>query len=115
MQTMTQAVRAYQAGSAHRSPREQEAEVFQSVNGALRATREQGPIARVRALADNRRLWTTVIDLVRDPANNLPAELRASIISVGLAVQREMDREQPNFEFLISVNENIAAGLSGQG
>jgi flagellar biosynthesis regulator FlaF len=115
MQTMTQVVRAYQTSSAHRSPREQEAEVFQWVNGGLRATRDQGPIARVRALADNRRLWTTIIDLVRDPANSLPAELRASIVSVGLTVQREMDRERPDFDFLISINETIAAGLSGQG
>jgi flagellar protein FlaF len=115
MQTMTQAVHAYQASSSHRNLREQEAEVFQWVNGALRAARDKGPIARVRALADNRRLWTTVIDLVRDPANSLPLELRASIASVGLAVQREMDRDRPNFDFLITINENIAAGLSGQG
>ena len=39
--------------------------------------------------------------------------LRASIVSVGFAVQREMDREDPDFDFLISINENIAAGLSG--
>ena len=51
-----------------------------------------GPIPRVRALADNRRLWLTVADLMRDPENALPLELRASIVSVGLAVQREMDR-----------------------
>ena len=54
-----------------------------------------------------------MIDLVSDPTNSLPDNLRASIISVGLAVQREMDRERPNFEFLIGVNENMAAGLSG--
>jgi flagellar biosynthesis regulator FlaF len=42
-------------------------------------------------------------------------ELRASIVSVGLIVQREMDREAPDFDFLIAINENIAAGLSRQG
>jgi flagellar biosynthesis regulator FlaF len=41
--------------------------------------------------------------------------LRASLISVGLAVQREMDTDQPDAVFLASVNDNIAAGLSGQG
>jgi flagellar biosynthesis regulator FlaF len=51
---------------------------------------------------------------MRNPENNLPESLRASIISVGLTVQREMDQEQPNFEFLISINENITAGLAGQ-
>ena len=39
---------------------------------------------------------------------------RADIVSVGLAVEREMDRDSPDFDFLIAVNENIAAGLAGQ-
>jgi flagellar biosynthesis regulator FlaF len=110
---MIDAARAYQAGASHRSLRTQEAEVFHLTNAGLRAARAAGPVARVRALADNRRLWTTVNDLMRDPANALPTELRAAIFSVGLAVQREMDREQPNFDFLISINENLAAGLAG--
>lgn len=42
-------------------------------------------------------------------------DLRASIISVGLAVQREMEVAVPDFDFLIGINENIAAGLSSQG
>jgi hypothetical protein len=29
-----------------------------------------------------------------------------------MAVQREMDSPAPDFDFLIAVNENIAAGLS---
>jgi flagellar biosynthesis regulator FlaF len=44
----------------------------------------------------------------------LPDGLRAAIISVGLAVQREMERPSPDLDFLISVNDNIAAGLAGQ-
>lgn len=113
MQTMIRAAQAYRASSAHRNLREQEADVIRQANGALRAAQTQGLIPQVRALADNRRLWMMVIDLVRDPANSLPEPLRASIISVGLAVQREMDKERPDFDFLIGVNENIAAGLSG--
>jgi flagellar biosynthesis regulator FlaF len=49
-----------------------------------------------------------------DPNNALPESLRASIISVGLSVQREMDHDSPDFDFLITINENIAAGLAGQ-
>ena len=71
--------------------------------------------AMVQAIADNRRLWTTLADLMRDPRNALPEDLRASIVSVGIAVQREMEREVPDFDFLIAINENIAAGLSGRG
>lgn len=110
----TQAARAYEAASVHRSPREQEADIFRRATGALKAARDAGPIQRVRALADNRRLWSAVGDLMRDPSNALPLPLRASIISVGLAVEREMDREEPDFAFLIDINEQITAGLSGE-
>jgi flagellar biosynthesis regulator FlaF len=114
MQSMTQATRAYESASVHRSQRDQEADVFRRVIGALRAARNDGPVGRVRALADNRRLWIAVTDLMRDPESTLHAPLRAGIISVGLTVQREMDKESPDFDFLISINENITAGLSGK-
>jgi flagellar biosynthesis regulator FlaF len=52
-------------------------------------------------------------DLLRDPANALPAGLRGSIVSVGQALQREMRAPAPDFAFLIAVNEDITAGLSG--
>jgi flagellar protein FlaF len=112
MQTMMRAARAYQAATTHRSQREQEADVFRHAIGGLISARGAGPIPRLRALADNRRLWLTVTDLMRDPDSGLPVELRASIVSVGLAVQREMDLEQPNFDFLIEINKSIAEGLS---
>jgi flagellar protein FlaF len=114
MPSMNQATRAYEAAASHRSQREQEADVFRLATGALKTARGADALQRVRALADNRRLWITVAGLVRDPQNALPVELRASIVSVGLAVQREMDRDSPDFDFLIAVNENIAAGLAGQ-
>ena len=110
---MHQAMRAYEAAATHRSQREQEADVFRRAIGALKAARNGNALQRVRALADNRRLWMTVNDLMRDPDNNLPPELRAAIVSVGLTVQREMDSDTPNFGFLIAINENFAEGLSG--
>lgn len=114
MQTMTKAARAYDAAATHRSQSVQEADVFSRATGALKAARDSGPLPRIRAIADNRRLWLTVEDLMRDPLNALPQELRASIVSVGLAVQREIDRDSPDFDFLIAINENIAAGLRDQ-
>jgi len=110
---MEQAMKAYAASSAHRSLRDQEAEVFRRATAALRSGRHANRVQQIRALADNARLWTTVIDLMRDPENALPPPLRASIVSVGLAVQREMQRDAPDFDFLIEINEDIAAGLSG--
>ncbi len=115
MHNPAQVLRAYAMAADSRDPREQEAEAFRHVSAMLRRAGHAGGVARVRALADNDRLWSAVIDLLRDPANALPEGLRASIVSVGLAVQREMRRAEPNFAFLIAVNENIAAGLSRAG
>ena len=109
----SQAARAYRAASAHRSPREQEADVFRRVNGALRMAQNGTEMEQFKALSDNTRLWMMVGDLLRDPANALPDALKASVISVGHALQREMQQPAPDFAFLIAVNEDITAGLSG--
>ncbi len=90
--------------------------MFRYVNAALRRARDGGTmIARVRALADNDLLWITVIGLASDPSNRLPPETRAGLVSIGLAVQREMQRENPDLEFLLTVNDNVASGLAAQG
>jgi flagellar biosynthesis activator protein FlaF len=114
MQSTSHAIQAYKTASRYRSQRAQEADVFHHATAALKGARLAGPIQQVRALADNRRLWVMVSDLLRDPGNVLPEELKAAILSVGATVQREMDQDVPDFEFLISINENIAAGLAGQ-
>lgn len=112
MPSMSLASRAYGAAAAHRSSRQQEADVFRAATARLQAARNEGEMARVRAISDNRRLWLVIADLMRDPGNALPADLRASIISVGLTVQREMDADAPDFDFLIDINKHIADGLS---
>jgi flagellar biosynthesis regulator FlaF len=114
MQNARQAIHAYRTASRYRSQRDQEADVFHHAITALKNAKEAGSITRVRALADNRRLWMMVSDLLRDPSNALPDPLKASILSVGLTVQREMEQEAPDFNFLISVNEHVAAGLAGK-
>jgi flagellar biosynthesis regulator FlaF len=113
MANLMYAARYYRAASTSRSLREQEADVFRRVSGGLRAARTGTPIERTRALAENRHLWLMVRALVRDPDNALDTRLRGSLISVAMAAQREMDRPDPDLEFLISLNENIAAGLAG--
>lgn len=104
---------AYQAAARHRSQRDQDADVFRRANASLRAAAGGDGAATIRAIADNRLLWMTVTNLVRDPANPLPARLRGQLVSVGLAVSREMDTDAPDIGFLIAVNEDVAAGLSG--
>jgi flagellar biosynthesis regulator FlaF len=114
MSNASHAIDAYKTAARYRSQRDQEADVFRHAIAGLKGAKEAGRIQKARALADNRRLWMMVSDLLRDPANALPETLRVSILSVGLTVQREMDEETPDFDFLIVINENIAAGLSGK-
>ena len=112
MHPMMKAARAYQAGADNRSLRAQEADIFHRANGALRSAEGGSSTDRVRAIADNRRLWLTVIGLLTDPGNQLPEAIRAAILSVGRSVIRAMDTPSPDFDFLIAVNDNIGAGLA---
>lgn len=107
------ATRAYQARSADRNLRDQEADVFRRATAALRQAQNDTNVAQTRALADNSLLWTTLVITLKDPDNALPVSLRSSLISVGLAVQREISAKKPDFSFLIGVNEQITAGLMG--
>ena len=70
MSRLNLASRAYAAASVNKTTREQEADVFRMVIARLQAARQASPTERVRALADNRRLWIAVGDLV-NVANNL--------------------------------------------
>ena len=105
--------RAYQARSANRNLRDQEADIFRRATAALRHAQSGEELDRVRAIADNSTLWTTVVIALRDPQNALPEALRASIVSVGAAVQREHSAKVPDLPFLIGVNEQMTAGLMG--
>lgn len=108
------AMKAYRTASSYKAQRDVEADVFYLVTNALRTTRDTGIVHQVQAVADNRRLWTTVQTVISDPENALPLDLRASILSLGIKVQREMNNEHPDIDFLISINETMANGLANQ-
>lgn len=113
MPNVYRASRAYASASVNRTVRQQEADLFFLILARLQTARQAGHLARIRALADNRRLWAAVSDVLRDGDNLLPAETRAGLLSIGRCVQREMDSVDPNFDFLVTINRNIAEGLSG--
>jgi flagellar biosynthesis regulator FlaF len=103
----------YGAAQQTRSLREQEADVFRRVNYSLRAAIDADAIERARAVADNRRLWLAVESAMLHPANQLPDALRASIVSLGRTIQREMENRNPDLPFLINLNDQIILGLCG--
>ncbi|WP_043363892.1 flagellar biosynthesis regulator FlaF [Belnapia sp. F-4-1] len=110
-ETETQAHRGAAAYRRRLSSRQMEAEVFARANRAIRESRDGGPLARARAVADNRRLWDAVQAAVIDPTNALPTELRASIAGVAMAVLRECGTEEPDLDFVAEMNDHFAAAL----
>jgi flagellar biosynthesis activator protein FlaF len=108
---MMHARRAYHMTRQAMDPREQEADVFRRVTGALKAALEKDGIARARAIADNRRLWIALDASLRHPANLLPQETRVTMIQVGRTVMREMENAAPDLAFLIEINEQLTSGL----
>jgi flagellar protein FlaF len=62
-----------------------------------------------------RRLWTVFMEDLGSDGNALPATLRASLISIGLWILREVDLidsgAASEFDSLIEINQMIADGL----
>ena len=105
--------RGYGATQRTRTLREQEADVFRRVNFGLKAALNGDLIDRARAVSDNRRLWFAIEAALVNPENQLPEVTRVGIMRLGRGVQREMDMKEPDFEFLIDINDQMIAGLSG--
>ena len=105
--------RGYGATQRTRSLREQEADVFRRVNFGLKAALNGDAIDRARAIADNRRLWFAIEAALVNPANLLPEVTRVGIMRLGRGVQREMDNKESDIAFLIDINDQMIAGLSG--
>lgn len=114
MARINQAIGAYQAASQHRDQRSLDADVFYHVINELRKASPSRNAQYARALADNRRLWLAITGLMLDPTNPLSPALRGSVLSVAHAVQRETNSEQPDLEYLVSINEHFAVGLSSK-
>lgn len=112
--SLSNAARAYGATRTSMSPREREADVIERVIGTLKSVLDKDGPPRARALADNRRLWLAIESTLAHPMNELPPGLRAGLISLSRTVQKELDKPEPDIAFLIEVNEQIAAGLSGK-
>ena len=98
-----------------KSDREAERDVIGLVTARLRAAaKSDDQIVRARALADNSSMWSIFVSDLSSDGNQLQTELRAQIVSVGLAVIRESKRRDTravDFDFLIEVNQNIMDGL----
>jgi flagellar biosynthesis activator protein FlaF len=108
----------HQAATRAESPRQTEYRLFAQVTLALMEAAKADPAdiaARVDALDWNRRVWTVLGEDCSNPANGLPAPLRASIISLAMWVGRHTSaviRRHEDIGPLIEVNRLIMQGLA---
>jgi len=70
------------------------------------------------ALLYNRKLWSVFLDAMAKPENTLPVEIKNNVASLGvfvlghtLVLQREPEPDK--LSILISINQELAAGLRG--
>ncbi len=115
-------LQAYQkAAEQAEGPKQTEYRLFGLVTRALMEaaeTEEADVRGRMKALHWNRRLWTTIAGDCANPDNQLPDQLRASIISLSIWVDMhtsEVMQRQEQIQPLIDVNRIIMQGLSNQG
>jgi flagellar protein FlaF len=119
---VAQARKAYEIGNpALRSPRSTEYEAFARVTRELKASSPgdgKAAPATIRALHENRRLWTLLAASVVDDDNGLPNELRARLFYLYefTTVQtRKVLRGEAGIGPLVDVNTAVMAGLRGSG
>jgi flagellar protein FlaF len=109
---------AEMASDSPQVARMREKEALEKAISRLAAARSKGALSPEAFEATDfvRRLWSIFIADLSNEDNGLPAELRASLISIGMWVRREADRidrgQSSNFDGLIEINKLIADGLA---
>ena len=110
-------VAAYQrARTIVESPRSTEHRLFAKITSELIFARDGGQVgvALMPALQHNRELWSVLANDCALPGNSLPSELRASIISLALWVDRHTSAVvvgRESIDDLIDINRMIMEGL----
>jgi flagellar protein FlaF len=97
--------------------RARERQAMDRVIAMLRTAQEKGPGSRerVEALFYLRRLWMIFLNDLNDSNNELPEQLRAGIISIGIWMMKEIDRVRGgatnDLTPMIEINALIRDGL----
>jgi len=98
--------------------REREIALFDRFVKLLQEAQKVGPSTReaIDVVLYARKLWVVLIEDLGQAENALPKELKASLISIGFFVLREIDRleagEMIDFSALIDISKSIRNGLA---
>ena len=102
---------------SHQSMRAREHQALDRVIDLLKRAREKGPDSRERieAFFYLKRLWSIFIADLNQPENELPPQLRGGLISIGIWMNKEIDRirggASDDLTPMIEINEIIRDGL----
>jgi flagellar protein FlaF len=97
--------------------RDRERQLLDRSIDLLLAAKQEGAssIRSVEALHFLNRVWTNFIEDLGSPENELPKDLRANLISIGLWLLREAESvrqgDSQNFDGLIEVSQIIRDGI----
>ncbi len=107
------------AQTSNERPSQVEYRLFAQVTNSLIQAKERGvrDVKMIEALDWNRRMWSTFSTDCGAEGNQLPEQLRASIISLSIWVSKHSSavmRGSEDIEDLISINRTIMEGLAAQ-
>lgn len=98
--------------------RGQEREMIERSIALLDAAEAAGPSTReaIEAVYFANTLWSYFLEDLSSPANELPAEVRAGLISIGLFILKECQEirsgNSKNFVGIASISRTVAEGLT---
>jgi flagellar protein FlaF len=99
------------------SARERERSLFDHSIMMLEEARDEGGYAYkgIEAVQFTSRLWMIIIEDLGDPANALPQELRASLISIGIFILKELElirqEKSTDYDSIIDITKTIRDGI----
>ena len=99
------------------SARSSESALFAQALEAMEASDSHpgDPMLRVRSIHFVRRVWNFFISDLASEDNAIPAELRASLVSIGIFIIKHLDRMRSDkglkFEPVIEITRTIQKGL----
>ena len=101
------------------NPRDTEYRLFAQVTNALIEAKDLPPThqKKIKSIDWNRRMWSTFSADCGATGNQLPKELRASIISLAIWVSKHSSkvmRGEAETEALIRINKTVMEGLKAQ-
>lgn len=107
------------ARTATEDPRGREYRLFITVTAELERHKDAGYVTAAlgHALNDNQRLWSSLMDDLMNEGNQLPKDLRAQLISLGIWVMKhsaDVVGGRASVDALIDVNRMVLRGLAPQ-